>query len=128
VGRNVFTDRTPDRLAALVLFPTLSALGFKTLFIDSLPDALKLAMNQSCLPSAPLRLAYTGVPVLDGVLCSIVAFFDAGLHSSTTPYMAWLLFNLAPITVFMLAEGSRTGGSIWTSPVSAVSCMLCGPR
>jgi hypothetical protein len=88
---------------------------------DNLPDAFQAALQKACLPSAPLHVEYTGMPAFDSVFCSSVAFFDAALQPIDTPYTAHLLFNLAPITVFMLAEGSRIGRSAWMSPISAVS-------
>jgi hypothetical protein len=88
---------------------------------DNLPNDFQAALQKACLPSAPFHVEYTGMPAFDSVFCSSVAFFDAALQPINTPYTAHLLFNLAPITVFMLAEGSRTGCSAWMSPISAVS-------
>jgi hypothetical protein len=102
------------------LFPTLSALGAKTIFTKGLIPSMITPIQERCVPGATFNLSYTGLKAIDGTLCGMIAFFDASLQSISKPYTAHLLFNLAPLTIFMLVEGTRPGAKASISAFTAV--------
>jgi hypothetical protein len=92
-----------------ITFPTLTVLGAKYIFAHFLNPSLTGALKTQCEPGQPFSGFYTGITPLDGLLCSLVAFFVAALQPLGESLTTSLVVQLLPLALFTFYEGARTG-------------------
>jgi hypothetical protein len=105
----------------VIVFPALAILSARHIFPLLEPSILGDAIAASCTAGAPAARAYTGVPKLDGTLCTLVSFFRAALTPAGESFTAWLVSGIAPIVVFTFVEAARARRpAVLSAPVAAL--------
>jgi hypothetical protein len=110
-----------DNVLPLLVFPFISALGIKYLFILSFPPKLQSLILSKCSPGSSAAVQYTGINELDKALCGISVFFNETLEDADArAYTIELLTNMSPISALILLEAGRgQSRSTWLPSVCA---------
>ena len=99
------------------LFIVLSVVGFGLLWVSMLVngtlDAINAVKETGVFPNGrPLRSTYTGIPLLDSQIATLVVFFDGvtnGLDPGPRLLMVDLSVMLQTAAVWVLVESRRKG-------------------
>lgn len=102
------------------MFPTLTVLAAKYIFVHFSNTSLPAELAPACAPGLPFARAYVRVPVVDELLCRLVAFFDASFQPEAETFTTHLVVSLFPIALFTFVEAARSGRPLGlSSPVVA---------
>ncbi|KAJ7243399.1 hypothetical protein B0H12DRAFT_1130965 [Mycena haematopus] len=99
----------------LVVFPVLSALALKltvgNIATSGLGEELKLQCPAALasLELTPYLLEYTGLPSVDGTLCTLVSFFHLAFTPTVRPLITYFLGTSIPLLALPALEAVRSG-------------------
>ncbi|KAL0947325.1 hypothetical protein HGRIS_013444 [Hohenbuehelia grisea] len=99
-----------------IIFPLLTATAVHFLFVQMTNSELGKDVAEYCPEllgsNHPFRLHYTGLEVIDRVLCTLVSFFHAILEPETSQFLMYFMSTGAITFVFPLVESRRAGRHI----------------